>query len=83
MKSFRAAESIVRTFRALADDPTRPERLLLDGAHLVRDAHEAGACSKCWSWPRHGCDSAEEKRIAGCSGVGVDVIAAEEKVFAA
>jgi hypothetical protein len=35
---------LVRTFRALADDPDPTgERLLLDGAHLVRDAHDAGA----------------------------------------
>ena len=45
MKSISSRQNpIVRTFRALADDPDPTgERVLLDGAHLVRDAHAAGA----------------------------------------
>ena len=45
MKSISSRQNpVVRTFRALADDPDPTgERVLLDGAHLVRDAHAAGA----------------------------------------
>ena len=45
MKSISSRQNpIVRTFRALADNPDPTgERVLLDGAHLVRDAHTAGA----------------------------------------
>jgi TrmH family RNA methyltransferase len=77
---------LVRTFRALADDPDPTgERLLLDGAHLVRDAHAAGAAFEVLVVAASRLEThAEEGQIAEeLETSGVDVIAADEKVFAA
>jgi tRNA G18 (ribose-2'-O)-methylase SpoU len=76
---------LVRTFRALADDPDPTgERLLLDGAHLVRDAHRRALYSKCWSWRlTAGHAGRGSNRSRGPRALGLDVIAADEKVFAA
>jgi RNA methyltransferase, TrmH family len=77
---------LVRTFRALADhpDPTG-ERLLLDGAHLVREAHDAGAAFEVLvvAASRLGTHAEEEQIAQALEAVGVDVIAADERVFAA
>jgi TrmH family RNA methyltransferase len=77
---------LVRAFRDLADapDPTG-ERVLLDGAHLVREAHEAGAVFEVLvvaaSRLREG---AEEGELAQrLEQAAVDVVAADDKVFAA
>ena len=77
---------IVRTFRVLADDPDPTgERLLLDGAHLVRDAHAAGAAFEVLVVAAsHLGDDGEEGGLAReLESAGVDVIAADDKVFAA
>lgn len=81
---------IVRTFRALAADPDPTgERVLLDGMHLVRDAHVAGAVfevlvvatSRLQSVPDGG---SEEGLLAQeLEATGVEVIAADDKVFTA
>jgi len=77
---------LVRTFRALADDPDPTgERLLLDGAHLVRDAHDAGAAFEVLvvAASRLGTLTEEEQIAQALEASGVDVIAADERVFAA
>jgi RNA methyltransferase, TrmH family len=77
---------LVRTFRALADDPDPTgERLLLDGAHLVRDAHDAGALFEVLvlAASRLGAHGEEAQIAQALEALGVDVIAADEKVFAA
>ncbi len=80
---------IVRTFRALADDPDPTgERLLLDGAHLVRDAHAAGAVFEVLvvaaSRLRGDHASSEEGLLAReLESAGIEVVAADDKVFAA
>jgi RNA methyltransferase, TrmH family len=77
---------LVRTFRALADDPDPTgERLLLDGAHLVRDAHDAGAEFEVLVVAASRLTAhAEEGRIAQTlEAAGVDVVAADEQAFAA
>ncbi len=77
---------IVRTFRALADDPDPTgERVLLDGVHLVRDAHAAGAVFEVLvvAAPRLD-DSSEEGALARrLEEGGVELIAADDKVFSA
>jgi TrmH family RNA methyltransferase len=77
---------IVRTFRALADqpDPTG-ERVLLDGVHLVRDAHAAGAVFEVLAIAasRLG-DSSEEGALARqLEAGGIELIAADDRVFTA
>jgi len=77
---------LVRTFRALADDPDPTgERLLLDGAHLVRDAHAAGAVFEVLvvAASRLGTHSEEAQIAQALEALGVDVIAADDKVLAA
>jgi RNA methyltransferase, TrmH family len=77
---------IVRTFRALADDPDPTgERVLLDGAHLVRDAHEAGAVFEVLVVAASRLDGAsEEGQLARrLEEASIDVVAADDKVFAA
>jgi TrmH family RNA methyltransferase len=76
---------LVRTFRALADDPDPTgERLLLDGAHLVRDAHAAGAVFEVLVIASSQLETqSEEEQIArALEADSVEVIAAHEKVFA-
>ena len=77
---------IVRTFRALADDPDPTgERVLLDGVHLVRDAHAAGAVFEVLVVAASRLDSSgEEGALARqLEAGGIDLIAADDKVFAA
>ena len=87
MKSISSRQNpLVRTFRALADDPDPTgERLLLDGAHLVRDAHDAGALFEVLvvAASRLGTDAEEERIAQALESLGIDVIVADEKVFAA
>ena len=77
---------IVRTFRELADrpDPTG-ERILLDGAHLVRDAHASGAMFEVLAVAASRLqETTEEGTLAlALEQAGVEVIAADDKVFAA
>jgi TrmH family RNA methyltransferase len=77
---------IVRTFRALADDPDPTgERVLLDGVHLVRDAFAAGAVFEVLAVAASRMDGgSEEGSLAReLETAGVDLIAADDKVFAA
>ncbi len=77
---------IVRTFRALADDPDPTgERVLLDGVHLVRDAHAAGAAFEVLVVAASRLDSiGEEGALARqLEAGGVHLMAADDKVFAA
>ena len=87
MKSISSRQNpIVRTFRALADDPDPTgERVLLDGVHLVRDAHAAGAMFEVVVIAASRLDGdGEEGRLARqLEAAGVDLIAADDKVFAA
>jgi len=77
---------IVRAFRALADDPDPSgERVLLDGAHLVRDAYGAGATFEVLavSASRLGSATKEEALAQELGASGIDVVAADDKFFAA
>jgi TrmH family RNA methyltransferase len=77
---------LVRTFRELADhpDPTG-ERVLLDGAHLVEDAQKSGALFEVVVVSSSRLqDVSEEGELAqALERDAVDVVAADEKVFAA
>lgn len=87
MKSISSRQNpIVRTFRALADNPDPTgERLLLDGAHLVRDAHAAGAVFELLvvAASRLGGGTEEEHLIKELAPAVIDIVAADDKVFAA
>ena len=76
----------VRAFRTLADeaDPTGA-RLLLDGAHLIRDAHDTGARFEiaAVSASRLTQDSEEHRLAALLERQGIDVIAAPDDLFRA
>jgi TrmH family RNA methyltransferase len=77
---------IVRTFRALADDPDPTgERVLLDGAHLVRDAHAAGAVFELLvvAASRLGGGTEEEQLLREIESSAIEVVAADDRVFAA
>jgi TrmH family RNA methyltransferase len=77
---------IVRTFRSLADNPDPTgERVLLDGAHLVQDAHASGAMFEVLVVAASKLHSpTEEGTLAlALEQSEVDVIAADDKVFAA
>lgn len=77
---------IVRTFRALADDPDPTgERLLLDGAHLVRDAHAAGAVFEVLVVAASRLDNGSEEGALArqLEDAAIDVVVADDKVFAA
>ena len=87
MKSISSRQNpIVRTFRALADDPDPTgERVLLDGAHLVRDAHAAGAVFELLvvAASRLGGGTEEEQLLRELESSAIEVVAADDKVFAA
>ena len=77
---------IVRTFRALAHDPdSTGERVLLDGAHLVRDAHRAGAVFEVLVVAASRLDNGSEEGILAreLETAAIDVVAADDRVFAA
>jgi TrmH family RNA methyltransferase len=77
---------IVRTFRALADqpDPTG-ERILLDGAHLVQEAQASGAMFEVLVIAASRLDApGDEGALArALEEADVEVIVADDKVFAA
>ena len=77
---------IVRTFRALAADPDPTgERVLLDGVHLVRDGHAAGAVFEVLVVAASRLDSSDEEGTLArqLEAGGIDLIAADDNVFAA
>jgi len=77
---------IVRTFRALADDPDPTgERVLLDGSHLVSAAHAAGAVFELLVVAASQLGTVrEEKPLARrLEASAIDVVTADDKVFAA
>jgi RNA methyltransferase, TrmH family len=77
---------IVRTFRALADDPDPTgERVLLDGSHLVGEAQAAGAVFELLvvAASQLGTGSEEEQLARRLETAGIDVVVADDKVFAA
>jgi TrmH family RNA methyltransferase len=77
---------IVRTFRALADAPDPgATRLLLDGAHLVREARQAHVAIEMAAVAASRVESdTEEGRIADdLDRSGIDVIIASDHVFPA
>jgi RNA methyltransferase, TrmH family len=77
---------IVRTFRALADDPDPTgERILLDGVHLVRDAHAAGAVFEVLvvAASRLEPGTEEERLVRELEPSAIEVVAADDKVFTA
>ena len=87
MRSITSRQNaIVRTFRALADTPDPAgERLLLDGVHLVRDAHAAGLTFEVIAVSGTHLDAATEEGAlaATLEHEGADVVAASDQVFAA
>jgi TrmH family RNA methyltransferase len=87
MKTIASRQNpIVRTFRDLADRPDpQGARLLLDGAHLVREALDAGlafehVCVAASLLDRHGEEAA---LTATLEGRGIAVTAAPDKLIAA
>lgn len=77
---------IVRLFREAADDPdSSGARLLLDGAHLVREAHDAhlAFASVVVAASRLATDTEEGRLAAMLERGGVDVTSASDHVFAA
>jgi RNA methyltransferase, TrmH family len=77
---------LVRTFRALADVPDPGgRRLLLDGVHLVRDAHRTGLAFETVAVAASRLDgSSDEQRLASrLDRDGADVIAVSDQVLRA
>jgi TrmH family RNA methyltransferase len=77
---------IVRTFRALAGDPDPTgERVLLDGAHLVREAHAAGAVFEVLvvAASRLRAGTEEDRLVSELESSAIEVVAADDNVFAA
>jgi RNA methyltransferase, TrmH family len=77
---------LVRTFRELADNPDPTgERILLDGVHLVEDAHAAGAVFEALvvASSRLQAPTDEGALALALEQAEVDVIEADDKVFAA
>jgi TrmH family RNA methyltransferase len=87
MKSISSRQNaIVRAYRELADEPDPAGvRLLLDGVHLVREAHTAGRpFENVLIAASHVERDSEESRLARhLQGDGVDVVAASDDVFEA
>lgn len=76
---------LVRTFRDLADDPDPTgERLLLDGVHLIRDAHAAGALFEVVAVAASRLRTSTEEGLLAqqLEDAQVDVVAVDDKVFA-
>ena len=77
---------VVRAFRALGEAPdVEGTRLLLDGVHLVRDAHHAGLAFETVAIAASRLDGpTEEQRLASqLEGEGVDVVAVSDNVLRA
>jgi len=77
---------LVRTFRELVDNPDPTgERILLDGAHLVQDAHDAGAVFEALVVAASRLHAATDEGALALAleQSEVDVVAADDKVFAA
>jgi TrmH family RNA methyltransferase len=77
---------IVRTFRALAEDPDPTgERVLLDGAHLVRDARAAGAVFELLvvAASRLSANAEDAQLVRDLESSAIEVVVADDKVFAA
>ena len=87
MRSITSRQNpVVARFRALADTPDATgARVLLDGAHLVRDAQESGHTFEiaAISSSRLASDTEESQLAERLDKSGVDVIQAPEAVFAA
>ena len=87
MRSISSRQNpLVRSFRELARDPDPTgERLLLDGVHLVRDARASGAVFEVAvvAASRLGTDTEEGEIAAVLAGDDVDVVSADDRVFAA
>ena len=85
MKSIDSRQNpIVRTYRELADEPDAAGlRLLLDGAHLVREAHDAGMPleSVVVAASRLAGASEEARLAAHLEADGVEVISATSQAF--
>ena len=76
----------LRAFRALADEPDPTgARLLLDGAHLVRDAHQAGARFElvAVASSRLASDTEEGALAHALDRAGADVIVTSDQLFGA
>jgi RNA methyltransferase, TrmH family len=75
---------LVRNFRDLADEPDPTgERVLLDGVHLVKDAHRSGAVFEVVVIAASRLEHAEEIELVNAlEDAGVDIVAADDKVFA-
>jgi TrmH family RNA methyltransferase len=87
MRSITSRQNpVVARFRALADtaDPTGT-RVLLDGVHLVRDAHESGHAFEiaAVSSSRLTSDTEEAQVAEALAGSGVEVVQVPDAVFAA
>jgi TrmH family RNA methyltransferase len=87
MKTISSRQNpVVRVFRELAKDPDPTgERVLLDGAHLVRDAQTSGAEFEVLvvAASRLASETEEAELVRTLEGAGVDVIAADDRTFAA
>ena len=87
MKTITSRQNpVVRAFRDLAEhpDPTGT-RLLLDGAHLIQDAVNAGIEFElaCVAASRQEQPTEERTLAAALASCGVEVIAVSDQVFAA
>lgn len=87
MRSISSRQNpIVRTFRALADEPDPTgERVLLDGAHLVAEARAAGAAFEVLvvAESRLQAETEESELARTLEADAVNVLAADDRVFAA
>ena len=85
MRSISSRQNpLVRNFRDLANEPDPTgERVLLDGAHLVNDAHRSGALFEVVVVAASRLERAEESELVNTlEDAGVDVVAADDRVFA-
>ena len=86
MRSISSRQNpLVRAFRDLAGDPDPTgERVLLDGVHLVQDARRAGALFEVVvvATSRLRESTSEGELADALERDGVDVVAADDKVFA-
>jgi RNA methyltransferase, TrmH family len=87
MKTITSRQNpVVRAFRDLAEHPDPAgSRLLLDGAHLIQDALNAGIEFElaCVAASRHEQPTEERTLAAALASRGVEVIAVSDQVFAA